>query len=59
MFKELSITSGTITYQTEFIDVGVLAYMVDQVPVGHPRVNKREWRIIGAKAKETNHVWVL
>jgi hypothetical protein len=58
-FKTLTTVPGVITYQTEFIDVGVLAHVLGQVPVGHPRVYKRERRGVGAQPEETGHIWML
>ena len=46
------------TYQTKFIDIGMLAHIVGQVPVGHPWVHKGDRRKVGAEPKETDHIWM-
>lgn len=49
--------AGVTTYQTKLIDVGVLAHVVGQVPVGHPGVYKGEGRI-RVEPKEPDHIWM-
>jgi len=44
LFKKVDGRAGVTTYQTEFIDIGVLAHVVRQIPVGHPRIYKGERR---------------
>ena len=46
------------TYQTKFIDIGVLAQVLGQTPVGHPRVHKGERRGVGTEPEETGYIWM-
>ena len=57
LFKVKNHT-GVTAYQTEFIDIGVLAQVLGQGPIGHPMIYDGEWRVIGAKSKETDHIWM-
>ena len=47
---------GVATYQIESIDIGVLAQVLGQVPVGHPGVYKGERRMFEAEPQETDHI---
>ena len=57
-FKALATMLEIATYQTKFIDIGMLAHIVGQVPVGHPWVHKGDRRKVGAEPKETDHIWM-
>jgi len=43
-FKRLTVVLRVTTYQTESINIGMLAHVVGQVPVRHPRVYNGERR---------------
>ena len=57
-YSKVNGRAEVTTYQTIFVGIRVLPQILGQGPVRHTVVYNREWRVIGAESKETDHVWM-